>query len=49
MYFGIEPQEELGHRGIAGDDEMGDQGSIDLAHLEQFLDDSVDGGDDDLL
>ncbi len=35
--FGIETQKELGHGRIARDDQMGDQGSVDLAHLEQFL------------
>jgi len=47
--FRIEAQEELGHRRIPGDDEVGDERPIDPAHGEQFFDDAIKGGDDDLL
>ena len=44
--FRIEAQEEMGHRRIPGDDEMGDERTIDPAHVEQFFDNAIEGRDD---
>jgi len=34
---------------IAGYDEMRDEGPVDLAHLEELVDDAIDGRDDHFL
>jgi len=45
----IKSQKQLRHRRISGDDQVGNQGAVDPAHVQQLLDDPVDGRDNHLL